>query len=513
MNQVARSVLSVLWVVSQAPTRSQSPVPILEWGPGLAARWELMLTTAGTYPVAGDIDNDGDVDFVCRSGATQSVLITVLRNDGRGGLVSEIVPPPYSQGLRAQSLALGDIDGDGDLDIVMPGQWLPGSGADRPYVFINDGTGHFAIDGTRFPRAPAVRAFPACVDIDRDGDVDVVFGGQPFVGVPGGVEIWINDGRGYFVEETAMRLPAGVDCDALATGDLDGDGAPEIVLGQGNSGFTPKRILWNDGIGFFFRVQTLPPNDSVLQAFVVDVDLDGDNDIFFKGGYGRLFRNDQGNLVQVPFPTHNPLWAESRAAIGDVNADGYPDIVFSFSGPGRDPTIFLNDGHGRFVETPGWFHGDWRVGLDWMAFADVDGDGDEDVFAAGLWAPPFYPPGRGAVLFNLWRQVWGFPVVQRGSTHQIEVCGRPGTGFALALSAQRAAVPIDLGALGAWHLDLAASVPLGVVVMNVGGQGSVPLRIPNVPFLRNNTFYTQGFDLDAGTRLLHATGWWSVHVL
>lgn len=426
--------------------------------------------------------------------------------------MSEVIPPLFTPAMRAPYHAVGDIDGDGDVDIVLSGMWLLSMGADRPYVYLNDGTGHFSIDWTRFPRAPALRGFTQLVDVERDGDLDVVFGGEGLLGSLGGVELWLNDGRGYFTDVTSTRIPAGtVTSEGLVAGDLDADGYPDIVIGRNAAGTTAKRILWNDRTGNF-TVQALPPNDEVRQIFVVDVDLDGDNDLFIKGGFGRLFLNDRGTLTQVPFPTHNPLWDEARAAVGDVNVDGYPDIVFSYSGPGSDPTIFLNDRHGHFVDTPGWFHGDWHVGLDWMAFADVDGDGDEDLYAAGLWAPPFYPPGRGAVLFNLWRQVWGLPVAQLASTYRLEVCGRPGTVFAVALAALRNGTPVHVGPLGLWHLDPASSVWLGTVAMGVGGRTSLPISIPNLPFLRGKTFYSQAVDLGDGTHPEHATGWWPVTV-
>lgn len=146
-----------------------------------------------------------------------------------------------------------------------------------------------------------------------------------------------------------------------------------------------------------------------------------------------------------------------------------------------------------------------------LAFADLDGDGDEDAFAngIGLFGPP---PSTGAVLFNLHRQVWGLPTVPRGGTYRVEVCGRVGTAFAVAMSAQRAPNPISLGPFGLWHLDPSTTTMLGTVVMNVGGKGELPVPIPNFAFLAGRTFYVQGIDLDDGARLLHATGWWPFQV-
>ncbi|MEZ5965387.1 MAG: VCBS repeat-containing protein [Planctomycetota bacterium] len=387
-------------------------------------------------------------------------------------------------------------------------------GADRPYVFINDGAGNFTIDLTRFPQSPSQRWSPAIADFDRDGDLDVAFGGETFGSLSGRVELWLNDGTGHFTDVTSARMPAGLTTyDLITAGDLDGDGAPDLVIGRGNWGSPnpiPKRILWNDGSGYF-TVQTIPPAGMVRRAFILDVDGDGDDDLFFQG-HMQVFRNDGGRqLTLLPFPPIKPLWVEYSAAVGDVNVDGFPDIVFSGAGP--EPSVLLNDGHGGFVDSPGWIHGAWRsnLSIDRLAFADLDGDGDEDAFAngIGLFGPP---PSTGAVLFNLHRQVWGLPSAPRGGTYRVEVCGRVGTVFAVGLSAQRATIPISLGAPGLWHLDPSSTTMLGTLAMDVVGKGELPLRIPNLAFLAGRTFYVQGIDFGDGSRPLHATGWWPFEV-
>ena len=316
--------------------RGQSPVPIAEWGPGLAARPELLITTTGYAPTPNDVDRDGDLDFVCGGSWDGSASVTLLRNDGRGGFVTELMPPRPTMSMFATGHALGDIDGDSDEDIVYAGFWFGSAlgGADRPYVFINNGTGTFSIDWTRFPPSPAGRGSPAVVDIDRDGDLDVLFSGETIRSINGSVEIWLNDGRGYFTDGTAGRVPAGIGTfEGLTAGDIDGDGAVDIVIGRGNWGSSnpiPKRILWNDGTGHF-TVQFLPPAwQSAIRTFVVDVDRDGRNDLLFKGGQCYLFIN-QGNrtFTEVPFPRCAASDDDKPAAITDINADGYPDVVIT----------------------------------------------------------------------------------------------------------------------------------------------------------------------------------------
>lgn len=495
----------------------QAPQPIAEWGPGLVARPELLITTTGYVPIPSDLDGDGDIDLVCGSSWDGSATMTILRNDGRGVFSIEWVPPRPTMSMRATGWALGDIDGDGDGDVVFSGQWLGGSlgGADRPYVFINTGGGTFSIDWTRFPQSQSIRAFPAIVDIDLDGDLDVVFGGETMLAIPSSVEIWLNDGRGYFTDATVGRVPAGIGThESLTAGDLDGDGAVDLVLGRGNWGSSnpiPKRVLWNDGTGHF-TVQYLPPSwQSAIRSILFDVDRDGDLDLFFKGGQGYLFINE-GNrtFTEVPFPRCVGSDDDKWATVIDIDADGHPDIVF-LGIPGG-PWLARNDGRGRFYEAPGWMHGRWPGNIQRLTVADLDGDGDEDGYGTIEAFPPFVPAGLGTVLFNMHRQVWGLPSAPRGGTYEVEIRARVHTVMAVALSAGRLPTPLSLGALGTWHLDPATTVPLPIVTTDLTGAAALRLTIPNVPFLANRTFYLQALDLADGTRALHATGWWPVRV-
>jgi hypothetical protein len=304
MHTLERSRASVVLCVFAHTLATQTPTaPVLEWGPGLAARNDLFLTQSTRLaPIAVDVDRDGDLDFVQQEAWNASGLLTVLENNGNGILVPRIYPPASASMWFCLGIAAGDIDGDLDVDVVFAGLWDGSGGADRPWVYLNDGTGNFTLDRTRFPRAPSARTGAVLADVDRDGDLDVVFTGRTVFALVGTVELWLNDGRGFFTEVTATHIPPGTDCESnAAAGDIDGDGFPELVIGRGNNGLTSKRILWNDGAGRF-SVQNLPPNNSAYYCYLFDVDADGDLDVLFKGGQSMLFLNEPQGLRQVLVP-------------------------------------------------------------------------------------------------------------------------------------------------------------------------------------------------------------------
>jgi hypothetical protein len=160
----------------------------------------------------GDVDGDGDLDAVVGNDGQPS---EVWLNDGTGQF-SE------SQSLtgtgRNFAIALGDLDGDGDLDIFVsclgPGGSSPGA---PDQVWFNDGKGHFVDSGQRLGNW--LSASVALGDLDGDGDLDA------FVGITASLNeepnvVWLNDGRGYF----SLYQEIYNDSYNIALGDVDGDG-------------------------------------------------------------------------------------------------------------------------------------------------------------------------------------------------------------------------------------------------------------------------------------------------
>jgi len=145
-----------------------------------------------------DVDGDGDADLVLGNFLEQNRLYL-----NEGGVFPDATATymPVDVGAT-QSVAVGDVDGDGDLDLVF-GNGAPSIGRQNQ-LYLNDGAGHFA-DATaaRLPDHGDPTYVVAPCDVDGDGDLDLVvgnFGEQNL--------LYLNDGTGRFTDTTAARRPA-----------------------------------------------------------------------------------------------------------------------------------------------------------------------------------------------------------------------------------------------------------------------------------------------------------------
>jgi hypothetical protein len=272
----------------------------------------------------------------------------------------------------AVAVAWGDVDGDGDQDLVQGGD-----GQNR--LLLNDGTGVFRdATATRLPSVSDSTRDVALVDVDRDGDLDLVVGnGAPLGNTQN--RLLLNDGRGFFVDATATHLPIASDFTlAVSVGDVNGDGAPDFVAG--NSG-QQSRLYVNDGAGRFTdQTQARMPLQTYATRDVELADVDGDGDLDLLMGHirqDRLYLNDGSGTFTDETSTRLPA-DDARSdwlLVGDLDADGDNDLL---RGDGYRVQLLDNDGSGRFTNQssarlPGGGGGDFA------GAGDFDGDGDVDL--------------------------------------------------------------------------------------------------------------------------------------
>ena len=294
---------------------------------------------------SGDIDGDGDEDILPNTSVDRippSDLGSLLINDGSGHFTDEWASRVPR--VECPSGVLGDVDGDGDLDLLLPCGWP----ADQQ-LFLNDGTGQFALGGS-FPALPDGRFSFALGDVDDDGDLDA-FGAWNAGSANFRADLlYMNDGYGQFMDETGTRLPdsAGYNGVQSLLADLDGDGDLDgIILGYAHD---PEYILINDGTGHFSRSpQQLPgifatPWSPGYEPG--DIDSDGDIDLVIPdvGWTDNIVLLNQGNaqFEQPTSPLYHWLSGACRdegdnlvcqdAALGDVNNDGALDLFLARGG-------------------------------------------------------------------------------------------------------------------------------------------------------------------------------------
>ena len=357
----------------------------------------------------GDVDGDNDLDLVVAPGGhtsnfpipPQDFLLQI--NDGTGVFNNEAASrlPASAFGTQvASAVILGDVDGDTDLDaFVVNGSsgalFPPGFSGFQNLLWINNGDGIFSDEtNTRLPLATNSSFHAAFGDLDSDGDLDLVIGNVGSTGAGQQNRLLINNGSGVFTDETTTRLPALSDITlALALEDLDGDSDLDIVVA--NRTPAGSKILVNDGVGFFAdqtvqRFSTPPPFAG--DVVVADVNGDGSKDIIFASVSGGplVFINSGGGDFTEETNTRTPTFSDSHGlAVADVDTDGDVDIFVTILGgvntPPTQSRLLLNNGNGFFTDVSDTnlpaVVGDIR----YATFADVDNDGDPDLYIP-VWA-------------------------------------------------------------------------------------------------------------------------------
>jgi len=271
-------------------------------------------------------------------------------------------------GVYNSSLAWGDYDNDGDLDLALSGH--TGS-AYVSYIYRND-SGTFNNINTGL--SGVFNSSLAWGDYDNDGDLDLAVSGTN--GSTYYCDIYRNN-SGSFVNINAGLT--GVDQSSLAWGDFDNDGDPDLAV-LGNDGNGAKSYLYRNDSGAFNNVNAGFVAVSYGSLAWGDYDNDGDLDLAITGNGTYIYRNNSGSFVNINAGLTG--FTNASLAWGDYDNDGDLDLaVMGYSSGGK--TYIYRNNSGAFANINA---GLTAVYMGSLAWGDYDNDGDLDLAVSGYFA-------------------------------------------------------------------------------------------------------------------------------
>ena len=288
------------------------------------------------YSIAvGDFNGDGNLDLAVANFSDGTV--SVLLGDGRGNFIAA-ASSPFAVGNSPYSIAVGDFNGDRHLDLA-----VVNSADNTVSVLLGDGTGNFTASASS-PVSVGVKPYSVAVgDFLGNGILDLAVanrcGQDPTCTSAGSVSLLMGDGVGGFTPFANSPLTVGYSPDSVAVGDFNGDGIPDLaVVNQCGSDPTcaspgTVMVLKGDGAGNFTPFANSPVTVADAPEYVAVGDFNGDGDLdlavanFSDSTLSILKGDGAGNFSPA---TASPVAVglnPRSIAVGDLNGDGNPDLA------------------------------------------------------------------------------------------------------------------------------------------------------------------------------------------
>jgi hypothetical protein len=311
----------------------------------------------------GDFNGDGKLDLVVAGVSGNSGTVSLLLGKGNGTFQIQTVKS-NDVGIYAQSVAVGDFNGDGHLDLAVVDLDVAGF-AGTLSVLLGKGDGTF-----QAPQSydAGFGANPMAVgDFNGDGHPDLAVGNFGNYGGTGSVSVWLGKGDGTF--ETGQSSAAGTSPGSMVVGDFNGDGKLDVV--------TDQTILLGNGDGTFKSPLTFAPGGSFAMG---DFNRDGHPDLGVANSTSNtvsiLLGKGDGTFQATPHYAAGPgPWF---IVAGDFNSDGHPDLATADISS-NTVSILLGKGDGTFQDAKNYVVG---MNPESLAVGDFNADGHPDLAVA-----------------------------------------------------------------------------------------------------------------------------------
>ncbi|WP_263376016.1 Ig-like domain repeat protein [Granulicella aggregans] len=325
-----------------------------------------------------DLNGDGILDIASVDANASRLLINLGNGDGTfQGATSY----PVSAGAQfTDAITTGDFNGDGIVDIATTSQYNGSFSGGQIDIFLGNGDGTF--QPSIGSAVPGFSINTAVADFNRDGILDVA----AVQYYPMQVSVAFGNGDGTFA--SYANYPAlynDFSAYFIASGDFNGDGAPDLV--EVNQADQSAEVFMNDGAGNFQPGVNLTTDLGPQSVVVADLNHDGKADVitsnYGAGTLGVFLGNGDGTFAnQVSYPLQG---VANALTIGDVNGDGKLDIAAAYyinniKANAAAVGILNGNGDGTFGTETDYLTG--QAHSLWVALGDVNGDGTVDVLSS-----------------------------------------------------------------------------------------------------------------------------------